>query len=273
MDIDNLVLSYYVKVEELKQKSSADKSSKKQNDNTSTKDEVLRWVIFFGIILAAVVLLLAAPLKNLVMFIASLFAFVGFVIIDMRVSTSAPEIKKSIKSDLPRNRKRLKALKQLLIENRLEINDETIKVLTKAIKQNKNKYDSYKKPKKLAGITITIISSLGAAITFITGIIKEDFVADIVKNAESSENITISSNDLLTIQIFCIALIVVLAVAVGFLFVELDPKIRKLYYFHDSFIYDLEQLRIFKITYGINAASIKTISSQTVPQANQSKKP
>ena len=221
MNVDALVNTYYLKVKELE---------KKEKSNISK----LRIAVFVVLVLCVIAFILGLlAFKNVIVSAISGILMLIIVLIIAGVSLSDKNIKKDIDYSKKHNKERLKELDKLLCKYSIKYDKDTFDHLIEAAQRNQKKYDYYANAKRVFGLLCSLLALLFTALTT---------VYDIKLPVDTLPSI-------IYIGLLCATFFL----SVYFIGVtELDPILRKRYYFHDAFIYDVLQLLVFKEYYTKN---------------------
>lgn len=126
--------------------------------------------------------------------------------------------------------KRISELKKLFKDYKLCICDSTIDLLIKECERNKSKYDNLKEVRLFFSYAISFLAGLFALVYKLTEV-----------------KMSVNAGATLIVYLGTFGMVAILVKLM--LSSVLVPKINKLYYFHDTFIEDLNKLRIFKSLY------------------------
>ena len=144
------------------------------------------------------------------------------------------KIRERLQNDEVNIKERLTCLISLLTDYHIDLSENRIDSLIKGAKENQTKYDHWEILRKFSRI---IKSGSPIIFTVITYLLGNFFVVEQVTATVS----------FFIVLIFWYFLYLILFASLKCVFIsEIDPILRRMYFFHDSFIYDLNQLEYFK---------------------------
>lgn len=262
MNIDILVHKYYLKTKALAKNQGIVKNKAYKNRL------VLLWVMLISIVFYFLSFYFLRYWLCTLLSIAALIlcAFTGD-----HFSKSDAGIKDWIDYHSPRYNMKIESLVQLLVSYHVTIDENSIDDIIKEAKKNKVKHDKHFIPQRMKK---TVFKIFGAILSILTALLKIDFIKDAAKlvaeklihqigalfvDETEIDNINSSLDKFCswlfseeTVS-FCISIIIIVflcviaCLAMYWIYIsELEPRIKRMYFFHDEFIYDLTQLKTFK---------------------------
>ena len=233
MNVDILINKYFLELKNLNRDEKIEKRIARSGglDVNSKKARNKRIAIVVIMAIAFVAFALGILLfRSFLMAGISFAVLLGIIIFGIVDSSSDKSVNEWLKGYETSNKKRIFKLKELLDEYDVNTDKDTIESLISATEKNQTKYDYFKNLKLSIGVASTLIVSF---VNFLLNF----------WSVELSDSVFVS-----LLMIGC--MFIVLYACLYYTFAtELDPIIRKRYYFHEVFIEDLMQLLIFEKYY------------------------
>lgn len=276
MNVDLLINRYYLIVKELEKDEKRERKEKQRKikDLNLPSDKIEnRWrrLLLLGLGTAFFVYIFGLFLfNNLWMILIGFISMVFFAVFASFMTTREQSINKWISYSEKHDGKRLRALRELLIQYGLTIDQSTIDSLIAEATKNKSKYGSIilsnlsVEKKELADLSAKFVALTGAIVGLLVKII--NLINEGLSEAEKMSNeigLAITDiicffsseippeelNALIQLLLWIVLLLFSLLLLCFCYRKDIDPIIRKRYYFHDLFIEDLKNLLLFNEYY------------------------
>ena len=235
MNIDKLVNEYFNKISENK------KSSNDKTDSDKNAWKNLIWTIpYLGSLVASIIYALykKSYIPGIIFYIFSLI----IILITNYIENTEAQRNKRIAKEALVVKTRVTCLKNLLIDLKISTSTENINALIQAALENKPKHSHTATLRRFMHIEL---SGIAYFIPLFVAVLFSDTILEKIKVA------TIVSTLIYSAFVF-ILLLTIFSFLCCFYIDVIDPFIRKVYYFHDTFISDLRQLNCFRDYYGLD---------------------
>ena len=232
MNVDVLINKYYLEMRSLK----ADEAKQNKENSKKGKSNIKahRIIMLIILIIASVGFALGLFLfKNAIISGISGAVMLIIALIGAILSARDKNIQEWIDYYEEYNKKRIKKLNDLLEEYKIQPDENNIERLIEAAKKNQDKYDYFKIVKKILGLFCSMLAML-------------------FSNIAAFSELKISDDGVISLIYVGLLCIVFFSSVYYLAITELDPLLRKRYYFHDTFVYDLMQLGVFRSYYTEN---------------------
>lgn len=240
MSIDVLINTYDLELKKSQKEKGNVLTRKREIDKKSKR-------LFYALVLS-INLYCQFLLRNEIL-IAFIFMGISFILalITSLCATRDQMRRKRINAEAENIKNRIDKLIDLLNKYNFNFSSETIEELITATKENQIKYDLWISMRRFSRTIASGMSLLIAIISSLFGSINDINTSSII-----SFIIVISFWYILYLILFTLLYCVFMS--------EFDPLVRRMYHFHDSFIYDLRQLQCF-INYYVSSKEETSINT------------
>lgn len=264
MNIDLLIRKYYLKLREIEKKEN--KTILANLTNLKRPNTQLVLVIFLCLFISLAIMIIGLAREIWWVAITSFIVMISVCIIMEIYTRTDKEIKRRVITNERYHRVRIKALLEILYEHSISTDRDSINNLIEETKRNKAKYAFFHKSEKsredeskqnktslikeLIGLVAALVSLIAAVVGLVSkNVIPIEMFSSLVSFIVEKYNNSDMTYLIPQIGFVSLEVLILIVVLIRVYMTMIDPFVRKIYFFHDTFLYYLKQLLLFKDYY------------------------
>lgn len=265
MNIDLLIRKYYLKLREIEKKENKTLRAELKNLKRPNTRFVLGILLCLCITLA--IMIIGLTIEIWWVAITGIFGIVSvYIFMEIYIRTDK-EIKRRVITNERYHRVRIKALLEILYEHSISTDRDSINNIIEETKRNKAKYAIFFKSerksredgskqnktpliKELIGLVTAVVSLIAAVVGLVSkNVIPIEIFSSLISFIVEKYNNSDMTYLIPQIGFVSLEVLVLIVVLIRVYMTMIDPYVRKIYYFHNTFLYYLKQLLLFKDYY------------------------